>query len=336
MGRQVLTTGRRAGTTAAMVAGLGLLASACGGGGGGGTGGALGKRTVTKLSVLQAGAGASVPVDAAPSPDGSTVYFTGTGFNGQGVFRMGTTGGDTTAVAVGAPFVHPTGIAIATDGSHAYVADAEATSSTGGKGAIFSVALSGGASTPTVVPGTEGSAARGLEIVRQSGQDVIYYTGRGSDGLGGVFKIAAAGGTSSTVAKGAPLTDPDAVTVAKNGTVYLTDRGPAGKKPNGGVYRVTGAGILRIADLRAPDFAGITLSLDESVVLVSALDPKHATDQVTLIDTTSLKTGVFNKTIKANRHGGGLHRAANADVFSWADVQRPGRNNTVPIYVFTG
>ncbi len=44
-----------------------------------------------------------------------------------------------------------------------------------------------------------------------------------------------------------------------------------------------------------------------------------------LVDPATAETGVFSKVIGENRAGAGLHRARNADVFAWADVQRSGR-----------
>jgi hypothetical protein len=99
--------------------------------------------------------------------------------------------------------------------------------------------------------------------------------------------------------------------------VYVTDRGSPGG--SGAVYRVAGSSAEKLADLRAPDLAGVTLTLDESVLLVSALSAK-GTDQVLVIDLATGRTGIFDDTIGENRRGGGLHRAHDANVFAWADL----------------
>lgn len=45
----------------------------------------------------------TTPIDAAPNPDGSTIYFTATSAQGPGVFQIAAAGGDPVAVYAGAP-----------------------------------------------------------------------------------------------------------------------------------------------------------------------------------------------------------------------------------------
>lgn len=245
--------------------------------------------------------------DATPSPDGTTVYFTATGRNGAGVFRVPANGGEAVPVVTGTPFRKPVGIAVSRDGNRLFVADTEASS-------VFTLPAAGG--SPEPVPGTESLAPRGVEVVG----DTLYLTGKD-----GVFKASVTGtAPAAAVLKGVPLSNPDAVAATAGGVVYVTDRG-------GAVYRITGGSAQKIADLRAPDFAGITLTRDESTVLVSALSD-NGTDQVLVIDAASLKKDVFTKTIGANRNGGGLHRAHDVDLFAWADLFA-GRNRESQVYL---
>jgi DNA-binding beta-propeller fold protein YncE len=257
-------------------------------------------------------------IDAAASPDGGTVYFTATGPNGAGVFRVPADGGRAEPVVTGAPFQSPVGLAVSTDGIRLFVADARA---------IFFLPATGGEARP--FPGTEGMAPRGIEIVREGTRDVLYFTGRELvGGAPAVYKVSADGSSApTTILVGAPLAAPEAVTATKDGVVYVSDRGSADGR--GTVYRIRGGAADKVADLRAPELAGITLTLDESTLLASALSPK-GTDEVLVLDLASLRPGTFSKTIGTNRHGGGLHRARNVNVFTWADlVAGPGRAGTV-------
>jgi sugar lactone lactonase YvrE len=281
-------------TTGAVVAAAFALVAACGGG-------TTGDGAIRSVTVAATGDTFQTAIDATPSPDGAEVFFTAANGQAHGVFRVPAAGGTVATVALGAPFEMPVGIAAGSDGGPIYVADTAAD-------VVFAVPVAGGA--PVAVPGTQGLAPRGLEVVSESGADVLYVAGRD-----GVFKIPATGAAAPTVvAKGAPLGAPEAVTVARDGTVYATDRE--------GVFRITAAGIERVAAIRAPVLAGVTLTLDDSTLLVSTLSGRGS-DQVLLVDTASGKTSTFDKVIGENRAGAGLHRARNANVFAWADATVP-------------
>ena len=80
-------------------------------------------------------------------------------------------------------------------------------------------------------------------------------------------------------------------------------------------------GPIALAALRG---VGAALTLDQSLLLVSALDASHDSAQVFVI---SLATGdklIANKGISQNRGSGGVHRAHNRNFFAWADSQNPG------------
>jgi sugar lactone lactonase YvrE len=286
----------------ALAAVVAVVVAGCGDGGGDREGAALQVEVATRSGDFRGA------IDATPTPDGRTVYFTATGADGPGVFRVAAGGGEAEMVVTGPPFRRPVGIAISTDGSRLFVADPDG-------GAVFTLATAGGGQAPVVLAGTDGTAPRGLEVVREGDRDVLYLTGRDpADGAPAVFRLPAAGGVrATTVLKGSPLTDPDAVTATGSGVVFVTDRG-------GAVYRVTGSGPAeRIAGFRPPDFAGVSLTPDGSTLLVSAL-AADGTDQVLLIELGALRVRTFNDTIGANRNGGGLHRAHGAAVYAWADL----------------
>ena len=260
--------------------------------------------------------------DATPDPDGKTIYFVANSEQGNGLFSVPAQGGDEVAVAIGAPFVEPMGVAVSSDGATIYVADAMATVD-GATGAIFAVPAAGGSATP--LAGTIGSAVRGLEVKNVEGSDVVYFTGvDASDGQAAVMRVAAAGGEVSILAKGAPLVMPMGVAIADSGTVYVADRNGSGEGW-GSVFRIADGKVEQIAEyFRTGPVVGAALTLDQSLLLVSALDASHDSAQVLVI---SLATGdklIANKGISQNRGSGGVHRAHNRNFFAWADSQNPG------------
>ncbi len=277
--------------------------------------------TIQSVEVVSQSGDYKEAVDATPSPNGETVYFTANSSTGPGVFRVPASGGTVEAVFTGGPFQRPFGIAVDPKGEHVYVSDSDA-------GRIFALPLAGG--EPTPVPGTDGTAPRGLEVVPEGGADVLYFAGRDpSDGRPAVLKIAAGGGEGPTVVSKEGLSAPDAVTASRDGVVYATDRGPAGDGRGGGVFRIRGLEVTKLAPLRPPVLAGLTLTLDESLLLVSALSGE-GTDEVLVIDLDSLRTDVFSDTIGENESGAGLHRAHKANVFAWADLNAgPDRQSRV-------
>ncbi len=270
------------------------------------------------------------PLDSAIDSTAINIYFTATGPNGPGVFRVSAAGGMATEVSAGRSFVAPNGIAVSSDDYHVYVADPQAWQG----GEILALAIGGG--LPTVLHGTEGTAPRGLDVTIENGQEMIYFTGRDpNDDQFGVFKISANGAQHPAVVfKGAPFVAPDGVTVSRSGIVYVTDRETDGPS-SGSVFKITGTKIKRILDdVRLGNPAGLALTLDESTLLLSAIQENSNRDEVIVVDLASLQTSFITDVVGRNHNdSGGLHRARYSDVYSWADsgVHKTGNVYTVAL-----
>lgn len=255
------------------------------------------------------------PRDAAPSPDGATIYFVADGgARGPGLFRVAARGGDAAEVFTGAPFASPRGLALSTDGQRVVVVDRTA----GAGGGLYIVPAAGGA--PTLLAGTEGTAPRGAEVVAQNGADIVYFTGT-REGTPGVFRVALAGGALQVVAMGGTLRNPSGVAVAASGTVYVSDRTDDATGV-GAVYRVEGGAVSPLVNnVRLGDPAGITLAPGDGVLGVSSHDAQGRC-QVLLVNVATGATSTFNDVISANRAAGGVHRAhgGSATDLAWADL----------------
>ena len=59
-------------------------------------------------------------------------------------------------------------------------------------GNIFALTI-GSDATPTPIKGTQQTSARGMDIVTENGQAVIYFSGKDAQGQPAVFKVPAAG-----------------------------------------------------------------------------------------------------------------------------------------------
>jgi hypothetical protein len=266
----------------------------------------------------------SAPFDATPSPDGALVYFTAEGEGGGMVLRV-SPGGEAEALAQGAPLVAPRGLDISGDGSTLYVAD-EAVASDVGAGLVFALPAAGGAAV--ALPGADGYRPRALTVAVEAGAEVLYITGsHPDDGRPVLLRLPLGQGEPTVVAAGPPLVEPSGVTAASDGALYVADRSAAGEG-RGSLFRVRGSTVEQIATnfLTEGPIVGIALTGDERAILVSSLAEPARSAQALIVDLATLAQARFDKVIGANSGAGGLQRAANADVFAWADSTLPGRS----------
>lgn len=290
---------------------------------------------LTQLEPVANAPEASNPVDATPSPDGSSIYFiafsTQPGVDGIGTVKVpaiykAIPGAAPQKLHEGEPLNSPFNITISDDGQRLFIADSSADENTSEDGAdrsdgrVFVMGTTGG--RPTVLAGTEGIAPAGVEAMGDS----LFVTGR-KDGLAGVFKTGIGGGQASIVKTGAPFSDPGGIAVSKKGEIYVVDTGSAmAGQSLASVIRVMPDGATEvIADGFAVGHpAGIALSADEGSVLISALDAAEGTDRVYRIQLGDRSVGSLKDKIGEFYESAGLHRARNANVFAWADSHANG------------
>jgi sugar lactone lactonase YvrE len=254
--------------------------------------------------------------DSTPDPGATGIYFTAIGPTGPGVFRVPAAGGAASVVFTGAPFVDPTGIAISNDGQTLYVADPKAYAGPRRLGSIFALSVTG--QRPLPVDGAQGWAAHGLDL--SPGGDVLYFTGRSPETRNrGVYRLPATGAPApETLLEDDAIGVPDSVTASRAGVLYFTSRRE--DSGHGGVYRLERRAVTRIVDLIRPGApAGLALTMDESALLVSSLQPYRNRAQVLVVNLDSLEIRAETRVIGVNSHPGGLHRARNSDLFSWID-----------------
>lgn len=244
------------------------------------------------------------PIDAAPSPDGTVIFFLQDIATGQGLFAIDSEG-DTAPRQVADGLSDATSLAISGDANAVVVADA-----TG----LTRITADDGTMTPIAEAATY--QPRGLDLIPGAAGDLVVFTGVDpTDNTPGVFEVPLAGGTVERIATGFdPAAELDGVTVMADGTAWVTDQ-------RGMVYQVeTGSAPKTIVgDTIVGDPAGIALTLDETTVLVSSVSAS-GTSQVLLIDVAAGTTSVFDDVIRANSGSGGVHRARDLATFAWCGI----------------
>lgn len=300
--------------------------STSGGGGGGGQGGAGGGASAPG-AINPAAQDVGNPFDATPDPDGKFIYFTASDpAVGAGVYKTTAEGGASTPVYVGDPFIGPFGIAINSAGTQLFIADPASESGMADaddSGQIFVVSPSGG--DPTTLMGTQGLRPRALEVFNDGQADIVYFSGRDLAGVPGVFKIAAGGGSATPVVTGDPFVDPSGIVLAANGDIYVADAVALGTN-KATIFKITkGQSVATelLAGIAVGYPVGISLLMDDSMLLVSGLNPDTLTDAVVTVDLATMTMGMYtgdaDTDISKYEEPAGLHRAKNKNVFAWAD-----------------
>jgi DNA-binding beta-propeller fold protein YncE len=296
-----------------------------GGAGGAGGSGGIGNGELTEATVVTE---VPSPFDAALSADASLIYFTASGADGAGVYSVPVGGGDPLPLLVGDPLVAPFSLVVSSDGKSLYVADLAVEGSAddekdGGK--IYKLGIEGGA--PTEVLSTELTHPRGLALLEEGESDVLYYSGRTADGTPAVFRVAAEGGRPTAIFSGAPLVDPSGVAASAD-AVYVIDT-QASSRGLASIIKIAGGEAEEIlAHLPVGYPAGIAFSEDGSALLVSGFDESRDQSAVLRIDLVSEEVEVFPPADSSVFDGlgepGGLHRAKDADVYTFVESASEG------------
>ncbi len=267
--------------------------------------------------VRPAATGLRTPFDAVPSSDGSRLFFTAIGPNGPSIFRLDEEGGQPVELATG--LNAPIGLVLSSDDETVFVADvaADQVEDGAGSGVILQVPASGG--QLSALEATRGMRPRSLDMRVDGDHDVLVFSGNTStaDRRPGVFELSLAGGGATTLAGGAPFMDPSGIAVSSDGVVYVADSmaSPSGK---GAIIKVEdGVAQVLTGELSLGFPAGIALTSDEAVLLVSGLDPAGGGAQVYVVDIETAEYVTTNSGIEGNDEAGGLHRAKNADRYTW-------------------
>ena len=263
------------------------------------------------------------PLDATPSPEGKRVYYTAfkrseDGEDIPGVFTVAADGsGAIETLVQGDPLGAPVGISVSLDGSKLFVADPA--SGPEAAGAVLTLAANGGSASP--LPGTERYRPKGVAVAKVKDEEYLYFTGHAPDsGQAGVFRIGAGGGTATALASGEPFGDPSGLVVSAKGDVYVVEASVDQHAAR--VLRVSGAKVEAFVENIGIGFpAGITLTHDDSTLLVSGLDPDTKHDVVYFVNVATGAVSRLTKTVGQFAEPAGLHRAHNTDVFAWADSE---------------
>jgi DNA-binding beta-propeller fold protein YncE len=133
--------------------------------------------------------------------------------------------------------------------------------------------------------------------------------------------VAAAGGTVTVIAEGAPFNEPAGIAVTAAGDIYVIDTSGSASGL-GNIIVVTGNTATEyIPNLQFGYPAGLALLADDSMLLGSGMD--NAAQSNILYQVTVATKAVNNNTsvVGAFAEAAGLHRAHNTNVFAWADTK---------------
>jgi hypothetical protein len=243
-----------------------------------------------------------------------------------GVWLQPAQGGAPSVLYAGDKLVNPFDIDASLDGKTLYVADVAGGAE--GRGAILSLAASGGEPTEVV----SGWAPRGVTV---ASDDRVYFSGiDDTTGESGVFLLA--GAAVSRVFAGAPLVDPSGIAVLKDGGALVSDtRLFDGLSDGTTITNASEAGVVLIKDGQASIFAtgfvtgypaGIALTVDDTALIISGQGPDHS-DTVYIVDVANPKAPptVVTDTFSAFQDSSaGLKRAHDSNTFIWASLAANG------------
>lgn len=279
----------------------------------------------------------SSPFDATLSPDGKTAYFiavlpeitsdvSDTPLPARaGIFSTPVgSEGTNTLLASSDPLASPINLDITADGKTLIIADTAAGTGEADHGLLFKLSVAGG--TPEVVDTTVGYRARGMSVVNQNWKDTAYFTGNDpADGMPGVFALDIKSNEVSTVSKSDLFVDPSGIVVADSGDIYVIDT-QTGNALSNVIQIVKGKDPVELlSGLKVGYPAGISISKDQQILIISALDPVTRKDVVLRYD---LKAGAltdpFTSGIDQFEESAGLHRAKDVESYVWADSRANG------------
>lgn len=157
----------------------------------------------------------------------------------------------------------------------------------------------------------------------------LYFSGVSDDGSAAVFQVT--GATASSVYSGLPLVDPSGIAVQSDGTLLVAETrlldADSTVASEAGIVRIKDGGASVIATGFATGYpAGIALTLDEKVLLVSGEGPDRS-DTVYLIDMANPGAAprAIRDTFSAYQDSSaGLKRAHDSNTFVWASLAADG------------
>ncbi len=270
------------------------------------------------LTFTDAAGMVSDPIVATPDAMGQTIYFIAKGSLSPTLFSVPAAGGTPTPLMTVQVQGAPVGLAFLPSTGMLYVAD-----KTYGVKQIDPTgkqpSTTYGVTTPAVP----------LAIDVDDTKGTVYFTSQ-TDGT--LYSMSTSGANITAIAPKGSFVDPEGVAVlhkASAETVFVVDRndGKSGK-----LYKVMGGAATVVASGFFPGTpSGVAVTLDESKILVSALDATGAHSEVDIFDATTFAKSVANDGIQQNVGSGGLHRAYAADVFAWAGITN-GTTNAGLVY----
>lgn len=248
------------------------------------------------------------PLDASPSADGSEIWFLGTAEGEPTLFHVDAEG-ETTVALSGDPLVAPENLSVAADDGSIFIADPGAE----GDGGVHVVSPDGAVLDLLA----SGMGPRGVHA-EADGSVLFSWAVLGSAGVS-----RATGAELETLATGAPIVAPSGVVSTPDGVVFVAD-GP-GVAGGGALRSVSGGVVTTLLDgLTLGDPAGLSSTLDGAVLVISAIDPETGNDAVILYDRASGSATYTSEGIEGNTAAGGVHRAADANIWAWADSEAGG------------